>query len=206
MPKGSPELTKTRREEIIKACETLYQEIGFKDITIKDIAHLTSFSRPSIYNYFETKEEIFLAILQKEYDLWVKQMEQRIEEHSSMTRDEVAETLAETLCERPQILKILSMNHFDMEVNSRQACLTEFKKSYGATFATVDRMLRKFCPDMTEEDRKGFMYGFFPFIYGVYPYTEVTDKQKMAMADAEVPFVYMSAYDMICQVAKKLLA
>ena len=106
----------------------------------------------------------------------------------------------------PPILKILSMNHFDMEVNSRQACLTEFKKSYGATFATVDRMLRKFCPDMTEEDRKGFMYGFFPFIYGVYPYTEVTDKQKMAMADAEVPFVYMSAYDMICQVAKKLLA
>ena len=102
MPKGSPELTKTRREEIIKACETLYQEIGFKDITIKDIAHLTSFSRPSIYNYFETKEEIFLAILQKEYDLWVEQMEQRIEEHSSMTREEVAETLAETLCERPQ--------------------------------------------------------------------------------------------------------
>ena len=65
MPKGSPELTNARREEIIAACETLYQTMGFKEITIKEIADYTSFSRPSIYNYFETKEEIFLALLQK---------------------------------------------------------------------------------------------------------------------------------------------
>lgn len=206
MPKGSPELTKARREEIIAACETLYKEIGFKDITIKEIARLTSFSRPAIYNYFETKEEIFLAILQKEYGMWIEQMEKEIEGHSSMTREEVARTLAGTLCERPQILKILSMNHFDMEANSRQECLTEFKKSYGATLATVDRMLQKFCPDMTEEDRQRFLYAFFPFLYGVYPYTEVTDKQRTAMDEAEVPFVYLTAYEILFQLTKKLLS
>ena len=72
MPKGSPELTNARREEIIAACEVLYQKLGFKEVTIKEIAQYTSMSRPSIYNYFETKEEIFLAILQREYLLWVK--------------------------------------------------------------------------------------------------------------------------------------
>ena len=35
MPKGSPELTNARREEIISACETLYQTMGFKEVTIK---------------------------------------------------------------------------------------------------------------------------------------------------------------------------
>ena len=34
------------------------------------IAQITSFSRPAIYNYFETKEEIFLALFQREYDRW----------------------------------------------------------------------------------------------------------------------------------------
>ena len=49
MPKGSPELTNARREEIISACETLYQTMGFKEVTIKEIARYTSFQGlPSI--------------------------------------------------------------------------------------------------------------------------------------------------------------
>ena len=34
MPKGSPELVAARKEEIIAACEKLYQTMSFKDITI----------------------------------------------------------------------------------------------------------------------------------------------------------------------------
>ena len=37
MPKGSPERTAARKEEIISACEKLYQTMSFKDITLKEI-------------------------------------------------------------------------------------------------------------------------------------------------------------------------
>ena len=205
MPKGSPELTNARREEIISACETLYQTMGFKEVTIKEIARYTSFSRPSIYNYFETKEEIFLAILQKEYRQWAGELDRVTENNDVMTRDQIAETLARTISAQPQMLKILSMNHFDMEANSRMENLVEFKKSYGATLEAVDRLLKKFCPDMTDRDRQDFLYRFFPFIYGIYPYTAVTDKQKESMALAGIPYVYMSSYDLTYRCAKKLL-
>ena len=62
MPKGSPERTAARKEEIINACEMLYQTLSFKEITLKEIGKVTSFSRPTIYNYYQTKEEIFLAL------------------------------------------------------------------------------------------------------------------------------------------------
>ena len=205
MPKGSPELTNARRDEIINACETLYQTMGFKEVTIKEIARYTSFSRPSIYNYFETKEEIFLAILQKEYWQWTEELDRITENSDAMTRDQVAQTLARTISTRSQMLKILSMNHFDMESNSRMENLVEFKKSYGATLEAVDRLLKRFCPDMTDQDRQDFLYRFFPFIYGIYPYTAVTDKQKESMALAGIPYVYMSAYDLTYLCIKKLL-
>ena len=70
MPKGSKELTASRKEEIITACEELYKTMSFKEITIKEIGNATSFTRTSIYNYFQTKEEIFLALLQREYERW----------------------------------------------------------------------------------------------------------------------------------------
>ena len=59
-----------RREEIMDACDKLYEEKGFQDITIKDISAETNFSRPSIYNYFRSKEEIFLGLLTREYEEW----------------------------------------------------------------------------------------------------------------------------------------
>ena len=58
MPAGSIERTNARKEEIINACEKLYQTMSFKDITLKEIGKETSFSRTSIYNYFQTKEEM----------------------------------------------------------------------------------------------------------------------------------------------------
>lgn len=205
MPKGSPELTNARKEEIIAACETLYQTMGFKEITMKEIADYTSFSRPSIYNYFETKEEIFLALLQKEYERWIADLEAVISSRNAMTRDEIAEALARTLERREQLLKLMSMNHYDMEANSRMERLTEFKKAYGRSLQAVDGLLRTFAPDLSAQGREEFLYAFFPFIYGIYPYAVVTDKQREAMDRAETGYVYHSIYELAFRCAKKLL-
>lgn len=205
MPKGSPELTNARREEIISACKTLYKDLSFKEITIMKIAQYTTFSRASIYNYFETKEEIFLAILQREYELWVAELNELTDSSDSMTKDEIARALASSLKNRELLLKLMSMNHYDMEENSREERLCEFKVAYGSSLKAVDRMLKKFCTDMDDETRREFLYSFFPFIYGIYPYAVVTEKQKHAMEKAGVGYVYYSIEELACSCAKKLL-
>ena len=205
MSRGSAALTAARREEIIAACARLNETMSFREITIKEIGAATSFTRTSIYNYFETKEEIFLALLQKEYELWVDAMNTVMEQNDTMTRSEIADTLARTLTDRPRLLRLLSMNLFDMEANSRAERLAEFKVAFGASLDTVTRMLEKFIPEMDAPARQQFLYAFFPFIYGIYPYTSVTEKQKAAMAQAGIPYVYQSAYDLTFTCLKKLL-
>ncbi len=205
MPVGSIEKTNARKEEIINACEKLYQKMSFKEITLKDISRETTFSRTSIYNYFQTKEEIFLALLKREYDMWILQLNQEIDSKNSMTNEEMADLLAKTLNERRQLLKIMSMNHYDLEENSRMELLTEFKVSYGNALKTVTKMLEKFRTDMNYEKRQEFLYSFFPFMFGIYPYTVVTEKQKEAMEKAGVNYTYSSVYDLTYTTVKRLL-
>lgn len=205
MPKVSEEFLLARREEIIDACAELYRTMSFKDITIKEIGKITSFNRTSIYNYFNTKEEIFLALMQREYVLWVDELTKLVEEHETMSREELADALAMTLANRERLLKLLSMNHFDMEENSRTENLVEFKKAYGSSMKAVKRCLEKFCPEMTEEDKQGFLYAYFPFVYGIYPYTFVTERQREAMEKAGVGFVYHSIYEISRNILRKLL-
>ena len=205
MPKGSEELTAARKEEIITACAELYKTMSFKEITIKEIGNATTFTRTSIYNYFQTKEEIFLALLQREYELWVQSLKQIQSGYESMTREEFADALAHSLEERQNLLKIMSMNHYDMEDNSRLERLTEFKIVYGKALAEVRNCLDKFFPEMTAGDKQDFIFSFFPFMFGIYPYTVVTEKQRAAMTKAEVNYVYMTVYEITYTEVKKLL-
>ena len=205
MPAGSIERTSARKEEIINACEKLYQTMNFKDITLKDIGKETSFSRTSIYNYFQTKEEIFLALLKREYDLWSKELSDITDTNDEMEDDEIADTLARTLDNHRQLLKIMSMNHYDLEENSRIENLIEFKKSYGNSMNAVMDMLAKFRKDMDAKKRQEFIYSFFPFMFGIYPYTVVTEKQKEAMKLAGVDYTYSSLYDLTFNATKRML-
>ena len=205
MPKGSPERTAARKEEIINACEKLYQTMSFKDITLKEIGNETSFSRPTIYNYYQTKEEIFLALFEREYVRWNDELQTILQDNKKLTKTELAEKLAASLANRQQLLKLLAMNNYDMEENSRPELLNSFKVAYGGSIKNVCSILTKFCPKKSDQEIQNIIYIFFPFMFGIYPYTAVTDKQKKAMKEAKVDFVYQSVFEITNNCLLKLL-
>ena len=87
------------------------------------------------------------------------------------------------------------MNLYDIEENSRMELLIEFKQVYGKAIRTIKSCLDKFFKDMQEEEKINFLYSFLPFMYGIYPYAVVTEKQKEAMEQANVNYKYMSIYE-----------
>ena len=99
----------------------------------------------------------------------------------------------------------MSMNNFDMEANSRPELLVSFKEAYGQSMKNVVRILGKFCPKMSEQEKQDLVYVFFPFMFWIYPYTSVTEKQREAMAEAGVEYVYQSIYELAYRCLMKLL-
>jgi hypothetical protein len=46
---------------------------------------------------------------------------------------------------------------------------------------------------------------FFPFMFGIYPYTSVTDKQREAMEEADIDYVYQSVFELTNSFLLRLL-
>ena len=205
MPRGSEKLTAERKNEIIQACASLYETMGFKDITIRDIGEKTSFTRTSIYNYFQTKEEIFLALLQQEYEMWTEDLRALAAIETSLSVSAFASAMAATLEKRKCMLKLMSMNLYDMEGNSRMDNLVAFKKVYAKAMQAVSCCLEKFFPHMSVGDIQEFLYAFFPFLFGVYPYTTATEKQKEAMDIARVNYARYSIREITSSFVRKML-
>ena len=128
-----------------------------------------------------------------------------LNEHDVLSPEELAGAIAESLANREQLLKLLSMNNYDMEANSRLERLTSFKRAYGKSIQLLRELLKKFCPETTDAEIQNIVYVFLPFMFGVYPYAAVTEKQKAAMKEAGVEFVNRSIYDITYDCLIRLL-
>ena len=206
MPKGSPELTAARKEEIMNACEQLYRTMNFKEITLKEIGEVTSFTRTSIYNYFQTKEEIFLGLFQREYELWCEALEAILNCKEMLSREQLADRIADTLSDRELMLKLLAVNLYDMEENSRIERLVEFKKAYGRSVELMKQIAARFCPEWDDAARQSVVISSLQFLHGLYPYAHHTEKQEEAMRQAEVQPVQMTVKEFARIGLCKLLA
>ena len=205
--KVSKETVEKRPYEIIAACRKLYDRMPMKDITMKDISLEADVSRPTIYNYFKTKEEIFLALLEDEYRLWGKALENILGGKDGLSPMDFADAIAASLEGRDRLLKILSLNLYEIEDNSSLECLISFKKQFQSVSEYLKTALGKFFPTLSQAERHDFVYELFFFMYGIYPYVHPTDKQNKAMKKAGIvprkTSVYEIAYKAIIDFLSK---
>ena len=173
------ETPEVREEEILNACEKLYEKMNFRDVTIKLIGAETSFSRPSIYNYFQSKEEIFLRLFEREYLLWCDDLEEIYE--SGCDAEELPEALACSLEKRKLMLKLLAVNLYDLEENSRIERLVSFKRAYCKIVDLLDKILKRAFPNASAAECRQTRVAVLQFLHGLYPYAKPTRKQIEAM-------------------------
>ena len=92
-----------------------------------------------------------------------------------------------------------------MEENSREELLASFKRAYGKSLNLFREILGKYRSGMSATETEQIIYVFFPFMFGIYPYAEVTAKQKAAMTEAEVDYKYQSIYEITYNCLIRLL-
>ena len=78
-------------------------------------------------------------------------------------------------------------------------------RASGSFGRIIRSCLDQYAPEMTAREKQDFIYSFFPFLFGIYPYTFVTEKQKAAMDQAGVDYVYLSIYEITFGEVKRLL-
>ena len=75
MPKVSEEHRQRRREEILDAARRCFARYGYEGATVARLEEETGLSRGAIFNYFPTKEAIFIALVERDQErfggVWV---------------------------------------------------------------------------------------------------------------------------------------
>ena len=65
-----------RREDILKAAEKLFAENGYKNTSMNAIAKKADFSKRTLYQYFDSKSDLFLSVALKIYENLLTHLEE----------------------------------------------------------------------------------------------------------------------------------
>jgi AcrR family transcriptional regulator len=98
-----------RRETIIGAARQLFHDKGYELTTVEEIAAMAELGKGTIYSYFKSKDEIYIAILESEFAILEDRMKQAIEDSTSAKNalHNLYETFIQYNQERPSFIRAI---------------------------------------------------------------------------------------------------
>jgi AcrR family transcriptional regulator len=88
-------VVRARREQIVEAATRVFAEKGFRRATTREVAREAGVSEGTIYNYFEDKDDLLMAILHR-----LNETERRVEDFEEGTATDFRRFLEEYLRRR----------------------------------------------------------------------------------------------------------
>ena len=140
----SPERKEQRRSAILAAARELALADAVRAVSLGDIARAVGQSKSSVLRYFESREDVFLALLLDEWQAWRAEAEERLAA-AAATADGVAHSLVGPLAARPLLCDLLGEMSGVLEHNVSAGRVQAFKAAsldeVDALGAAVGRVL-----------------------------------------------------------------
>lgn len=177
----SEEQIQDRIQEIVKAASMIYDAEGYEGLNFTEISEYTKFTRPNIYKYFKTKEEILLLILNQDLKSWIFTLSNSFQINKLYSIQEIGGIWTETLMEHERLIELHAILYTTIEKNVSVDALAEFEKESIANNSAIFDLVTQLFPKAGVDNITNFIYAAFTLAFGLYPMSKLSDLQIEAI-------------------------
>lgn len=163
----SDEEKQQREEMIIDAAQQLLMEKSFHSINMSEIARTANLAKGTVYLYFQTKEELFLTLFERQFGQWLEDVEAQLKRLSPpVKKDAVVDILVQATSQNRQLVRLTALTNIIFEHNISYDKAKDYKQwlvDQVAYFSTILEPLLNFEPEQGIQ----FMYRFYIFVVGL---------------------------------------
>jgi TetR/AcrR family transcriptional regulator len=116
-----------RREQLLTVAAELWAEKNFSSITMFEVASRAQLAKGTTYLYFQTKEELLLALLERELQAWFLELGAKLSTKKSFTPKEFAQLISKSLVQRQAFMRLICIQSSILEHNIGLERALEFK-------------------------------------------------------------------------------
>ncbi|MFD2231477.1 TetR family transcriptional regulator [Alkalimarinus sediminis] len=169
-----------RRQSILDAAKTLYLADTSALPSVISIARKAGLAKGTVYLYFKTKEEIFLAMLSEDYQTLMIEVIKLLDAPSSPDElvDDLLTTLIRFLDDNPLFMPLASMASPVLEQNVEIKIVGEFKLMLIDKINLIDELFRKAFPQFPEGQCGSLLLHTNALILGLWQMQNWPEKLK----------------------------
>lgn len=116
-----------RRQDILDAAERLWAATAYGELSMHDVAREAKLAKGTLYLYFDTKEELFLALLEGHTHAWFRETTARMREAAPQSAQGVADVLLAASDHLAPLRRLLVLLGTVLEHKLRPEQLADFR-------------------------------------------------------------------------------
>jgi AcrR family transcriptional regulator len=124
----STQAKRERRDAILDAALKRFDRGGLDAIGMAEVARDVGLAKGTLYLYFQTKEELFLAVLERLVDQWLDALDSALASGSGrLPAAALTRLFADSLTQRPALCRLLALQGSVLEQNVEYERALRFK-------------------------------------------------------------------------------
>jgi len=187
-----PDQLAARRSAILAAARTALESRRIDEVTLRDISEGVGLAKSNVLRYFDSREAIFLELLDQECRAWLADLEAafgRPRARKALWYNEirVADIIAETLAGRRLMCELLGAMAGVLERNISLEFARDFKVRAMGNIAALSGLVGAQLPWLPAEFVGFIGEGILTLAAGMYPFSVPTEPVRQAMAELDFP-------------------
>jgi AcrR family transcriptional regulator len=205
----SPEQKQERRRAILDAALQLFQEMSFDAIGINEVAKRAGVAKGTVYLYFTTKEELFLALQSEAFESWFDEMDARLTEiqaaHETCTIDRFVDLVECSVQDRPAMVRLIAISHAILERNIDFSTAMAFKQMLCERTFKTGSLLEACLPFLKPGAGAQLILRIYTLVIGIQTVAEPTPIVRQAIEKPGLECFRIDFSDEFSDVLKTLL-
>ncbi|HEX5868912.1 MAG TPA: TetR family transcriptional regulator [Longimicrobium sp.] len=184
----SDEDKQERRTTILTTAWRMYtRDPSFAAFTMDALAKQAGVAKGTLYLYFRTKEELFLALLESGFDAWFDVLDARLDQDGGeMTPEDAADVIVRSIRGRESLARLLSILPTIVEHNVEYDAALRFKRQVMRRADVTCHRLQARLPFLRVGEGARFLVHLHALVIGVWQLAEPSAVIRRVMETPEL--------------------
>lgn len=178
----SKENKEKRFSDILDVSAELYDKLRYPGLTFEEISKKLNITRPAIYKYFKTKDEILVEILFRDLDDLCNDLTGSFDVSSEYTKEEIATLWTDVMMKNKRIMDVMSLHSSSIEKTISAEYNSGPESVLKGYIRAIKELIKHLVPGIDDNTAVDFVLYQISFAVGLYPFMKIkmndTDSNK----------------------------
>jgi AcrR family transcriptional regulator len=187
-----PEQMAARRSAIITSAREMLVEKNVADISLRELSDRIGLAKSNVLRYFDSREAIFLEVLDEEFQAWLADLEARLGRPRARKANyaneiRVATAVADSLTDRQLLCGLIGSMAGVLERNISFGFARDFKARAMGRIAELAQLVARQLRWLPHDFIEFFAEGALTLAAGMYPFSVPTEPVRAAITELGFP-------------------